>query len=174
MSVNRCKHIDIAYHFVRDRVERGKLLMEHISTAEMVADILTKTLPSPALEMCCLGMGLGPSSSLVDSPRGSVGSGGHAPSDGKGRHPPGEAVSLPCGEAGGRRARPTVEAVSMGHATCGTGDGFRIGQFFHKDNFGRWDLCRNMAAGPEMEFGNGRDRSAVCVARRGEWPGTGA
>jgi len=25
-----------------------------------------------------------------------------------------------------------------------------------------------------MEFENGRDRSAVCVARRGAWPGTGA
>jgi len=63
MSVNRCKHIDIAYHFVRDRVERGELLMEHIPTSEMVADVFTKALPSSALAMCCLGMGLGPSSS---------------------------------------------------------------------------------------------------------------
>jgi len=62
MSVNRCKHIDIAYHFVRDRVERGELTVEHIPTAKMVADVLTKALPSPALAMCCLGMGLGPSS----------------------------------------------------------------------------------------------------------------
>jgi len=62
MSVNRCKRIDIAYHFVRDRVERGELPVEHIPTDEMVADVLTKALPSPALAICCLGMGLGPSS----------------------------------------------------------------------------------------------------------------
>jgi len=63
MSVNRCQHIDIAYHFVHDRVERGEQLRKHVLTAEMVADVFTKALPSSALATCCLGLGSGPSSS---------------------------------------------------------------------------------------------------------------
>lgn len=38
------KHIDIRYHFIRDCVEKGAVEVEHISTDEQLADILTKAL----------------------------------------------------------------------------------------------------------------------------------
>ena len=44
-SHNRTKHIDIAYHFVRERVNSGELSVVHCSTADMTADIMTKGLP---------------------------------------------------------------------------------------------------------------------------------
>ena len=41
---NRTKHIDIAYHFTRERVQSGELKILHCRTSEMTADILTKGL----------------------------------------------------------------------------------------------------------------------------------
>jgi hypothetical protein len=41
---NRTKHIDIAYHFTRERVASNELSVTHCSTEEMVADIMTKGL----------------------------------------------------------------------------------------------------------------------------------
>eukprot|EP00253_Pinus_taeda_P001847 PITA_01847 len=38
------KHIDIRYHYIRDMVQRGAIRLQHISTDEQVADILTKPL----------------------------------------------------------------------------------------------------------------------------------
>lgn len=111
ISFNRCKHIDVAYHFICNRVERGELFMDHISTAQMVADVLTKALASPALEMCCLGIGLGPASHEVTYPRESDGRCGGVPLDGKGRHSPWDAVCLPRGEACNGGARPLKEAM---------------------------------------------------------------
>ena len=40
----RSKHIDTRYHFIRDCVERGEVDIDHVSTAEQLADILTKAL----------------------------------------------------------------------------------------------------------------------------------
>jgi hypothetical protein len=40
----RSKHIDIKFHFVRERVERGEIKMEYIPTGEQLADIMTKGL----------------------------------------------------------------------------------------------------------------------------------
>ena len=44
MFHDRSKHIEIRYHFVRDYVQRGVVLLRYISTDEQVADILTKSL----------------------------------------------------------------------------------------------------------------------------------
>lgn len=40
----RSKHIDIRYHFIRECVERGEIILKHISREEQCADILTKAL----------------------------------------------------------------------------------------------------------------------------------
>jgi hypothetical protein len=45
---DRTKHIDLRYHFVRRTVQEQKVKLKWISTKQMVADILTKPLPSPA------------------------------------------------------------------------------------------------------------------------------
>ena len=42
---HRSKHISIKYHFIRERISKGKLRLEYVPTAEMTADILTKGLP---------------------------------------------------------------------------------------------------------------------------------
>lgn len=41
----RSKHIDIKYQYVREALHNENLKIEHISTANMVADMLTKGLP---------------------------------------------------------------------------------------------------------------------------------
>jgi hypothetical protein len=40
----RTKHIDIRYHFVRERVESGDIKLEYVPTEEQLADLLTKPL----------------------------------------------------------------------------------------------------------------------------------
>ena len=42
----RTKHIDIRYHFVREKVEDGTIQLKYCPTDEMIADILTKPLPT--------------------------------------------------------------------------------------------------------------------------------
>ncbi|KAL8012295.1 hypothetical protein Plhal710r2_c045g0146791 [Plasmopara halstedii] len=53
----RTKHIDIRYHFVREKVEDGQVALEYISTSNMLADILTKAVP--ASQFCTLRSKLG-------------------------------------------------------------------------------------------------------------------
>ena len=40
----RTKHIDVRYHFVRERLERGDIRVDYVCTDEQVADIFTKAL----------------------------------------------------------------------------------------------------------------------------------
>lgn len=42
----RSKHIDIRYHFTREKVESGEITLEYVATEQQLADILTKPLPS--------------------------------------------------------------------------------------------------------------------------------
>lgn len=42
----RSKHIDVRYHFIREKFEEGYFLLNYIPTQEMIADALTKSLPS--------------------------------------------------------------------------------------------------------------------------------
>lgn len=56
----RTKHVDVAYHFVRERVGAKELAVAHVPTDRMVADILTKALPTGGFNACCDGLGLHP------------------------------------------------------------------------------------------------------------------
>jgi hypothetical protein len=50
MTTKRSKHIDIKYHFIREKVEEGTINLSYLPTTEMVADILTKHATKVALE----------------------------------------------------------------------------------------------------------------------------
>jgi dihydroorotase len=41
---DRSKHIDTHFHYIRECVEDGKIVVEHIGTANQLADIVTKSL----------------------------------------------------------------------------------------------------------------------------------
>lgn len=38
----RCKHVDIKYHFIRSTIKEGKMTLVYCPTDEMVADAMTK------------------------------------------------------------------------------------------------------------------------------------
>ena len=46
------RHIDIRYHFVREKIEDGQVALEYCPTQDMLADIMTK--PIPATQLCTL------------------------------------------------------------------------------------------------------------------------
>lgn len=52
----RTKHIDMRYHFLRQLVAEGSVTLEHVSTDEMVADVLTKALPRTSHWNCVEGL----------------------------------------------------------------------------------------------------------------------
>jgi hypothetical protein len=41
---DRSKHIEVKYHYIRECVEKGKIVLEQISTRDQLADIMTKSL----------------------------------------------------------------------------------------------------------------------------------
>jgi transposase InsO family protein len=56
----RTKHVDIKHHYIRELVEAGTVNLAYVSTADMVADVLTKALPREKHEQCCRGLGVRP------------------------------------------------------------------------------------------------------------------
>ena len=42
---NRTKHIDVAYHFIREKVNDKSINVKYCSTDQMLADVMTKSLP---------------------------------------------------------------------------------------------------------------------------------
>ena len=47
----RTKHIDIRYHFVREKVEDGQVVLQYISTTDMLADLMTKPITAVQFEV---------------------------------------------------------------------------------------------------------------------------
>ena len=50
MTNKRSKHIDIKYHYIRDKIKDGEIATQYINTTNMIADCLTKpveTNPEP-------------------------------------------------------------------------------------------------------------------------------
>jgi hypothetical protein len=56
----RSKHIDVIYHFARERVARGEIEYQYISTTHMIADALTKAVAPTKLILCRDNMGVLP------------------------------------------------------------------------------------------------------------------
>jgi hypothetical protein len=58
MVSQRSKHIDVAYHFVRERAENGAVSFDYVTTEEMAADCFTKPVPPAKLEFCKTRLGM--------------------------------------------------------------------------------------------------------------------
>ena len=56
---SKTKHIDIQYHFVRDMVEKKKVLLIKVDTLKNVADSLTKFVSIEKFSWCIGSMGIG-------------------------------------------------------------------------------------------------------------------
>lgn len=54
----RSKHIAVHFFFSRDRISRGEISLNYIKTGNMVADVLTKALPTGMHEACIKRMGM--------------------------------------------------------------------------------------------------------------------
>ena len=61
----RTKHIDIRYHFIRDTLAAGEIVLQHLPAAGMVADIITKPLPREKHEKQSGAMGLHSASAKI-------------------------------------------------------------------------------------------------------------
>lgn len=58
ISSLRSKHIDVIYHFARERAARKEVEFSYISTDEMIADSMTKAVPEQKFYFCLKGMGV--------------------------------------------------------------------------------------------------------------------
>lgn len=54
----RSKHIDIRFHFIRECVENGEIIVKHICTRNQKADILTKAMAKVKHEEMCSLIGV--------------------------------------------------------------------------------------------------------------------
>jgi hypothetical protein len=57
-SHQRAKHIDVQHHFIRDRVERGEVVVQHVPSKNNLVDMLTKPVARPQLLRLCDMIGL--------------------------------------------------------------------------------------------------------------------
>jgi hypothetical protein len=55
---SKTKQIDVQYHFIRDMVERNKVLLEKVDTLEKIEDYLTKSVSVVNFSWFREGMGI--------------------------------------------------------------------------------------------------------------------
>ena len=55
---SKSKHIEMRYHWIREKFERKMLMIEKVHTSENKADMLTKSLPKGKFEQCSSLAGL--------------------------------------------------------------------------------------------------------------------
>jgi len=55
----RTKHIDVHYHFIHENIANSNIWLEYIPTAENVADLFTKAMPTSKLRYFACKLGLG-------------------------------------------------------------------------------------------------------------------
>lgn len=55
---SRSKHIDVRHHFVRQALREQPINLLYIPTEQMIADVLTISLPGPRHKQCISGFGL--------------------------------------------------------------------------------------------------------------------
>ncbi|GJZ19325.1 retrovirus-related pol polyprotein from transposon TNT 1-94, partial [Tanacetum coccineum] len=58
MQHSHTKHIEIRHHFLRDNVQKGYISIEKVSSADNIADILTKPLKRESFNYLRLGLGM--------------------------------------------------------------------------------------------------------------------
>ena len=58
MYHERTKHIDVRYHFIRDIVSQGTIVVQKVSTHDNPADIMTKTVPVSKFWHCLDSVGV--------------------------------------------------------------------------------------------------------------------
>ena len=54
----RTKHINLRYHYLREKVTNGEIILDQIQSANQLADGLTKPLSAPAFEAWIHQLGL--------------------------------------------------------------------------------------------------------------------
>lgn len=57
-TTHRLKHIDVGYHFTRDAVEQGLIILHHVKSSKNLADLMTKPLPKVTHGKHSLAMGI--------------------------------------------------------------------------------------------------------------------
>ncbi|XP_071704708.1 secreted RxLR effector protein 161-like [Rutidosis leptorrhynchoides] len=54
----RTKHVEVHYHFIREKVLKGEVNLGHVRTENQVADIFTKSLVGSKFEQFCRQLGM--------------------------------------------------------------------------------------------------------------------
>jgi hypothetical protein len=55
---DRTKHVEVDRHFIKEKLDRGVVCMPYVTSANQIADVLTKGLPEKMFSIFCSKMGL--------------------------------------------------------------------------------------------------------------------
>lgn len=62
----RTKHIDIRYHYIREKVEEKEIKVEYVPSDQQLADVFTKALPKERFKSMCANMNVGECSTRLN------------------------------------------------------------------------------------------------------------